>query len=69
MCLAMRLFRSYATPEQLCQKQPVCLRPWMLNWEAQSGLRGYIDPARSPDKLKHHVSELEMVMATTLGAS
>ena len=38
------LLRQYALPGSLDDDGPLNLRPWMLNFHAQFGLRGYIEP-------------------------
>lgn len=42
--------RSYAEKDALKDPGPLQLRPWMLNFNPQLGLRGEIEPATSHER-------------------
>lgn len=73
MCAGARVFsdvRCYATPNSLDSPGPVQLRPWMLNFHAQFGLRGYIEPdtalARRTRSNWHEVDTLFLLLSVQL---
>ena len=41
--------REYAKRGDMTKEGPLCLRPYMLNYRSDMGLRGYIEPVRSSD--------------------
>lgn len=49
-------WRQYATGGALAAPGPLLLRPWMLNFKPNMGLKGFLEPARGLVKFTFEVA-------------
>lgn len=45
--------RDYAQKGDLSTEAGIILRPWMLNYDPECGMKGFIEPARTSERTIH----------------